>query len=278
MKISEDMRFPHPVLWANTGDYRKGEFTATGLEVFERLDTGEVRVTCRFVLNQPQLLALVNADCAACGLSVACLETYYNVLHTVPAAGGTVHLPAGALMGRVILRPLVWAVRPDPVFVPDALHEEFGTAGFGIRTGDVLAIGDETVISVGREKLAPLESIFELSLDSNVTPEQVVVRMEGDKISITASDSTYKKIHALRGTPQGRSLLLNSIYLPAVMHVLTSLRDQEGLYEGRRWHRIFTARLEHLGISVDGEALEGAQKLLDSPFRQIGNDLYLRGL
>jgi hypothetical protein len=272
VKITENMRFAHPVLWANTGDYRNAEFSATGLEVVERLDTGEVRINCTLTLNQPELRQLVDKGDAKTGLFITCLETYCNELHPIPVSGGPVRLPEGRLKGRVVLRPILWATRSATGFTSCALHEEYGTSAIGFPEGAVLGLGDESVINVGREKLAPLESIFQLSRSNTVAPDQIAVQMEGEKVNIMARDATYTKIYALRGTVSGRALLLNSIYLPAVMHVLASLKESTSIYEGKRWHRIFTARLDHLGLGVDGDALDGAQKLLDSPFRQVNTE------
>jgi hypothetical protein len=63
------------------------------------------------------------------------------------------------------------------------------------------------------------------------------------------------------------ALLLNGVYLPAVMEVLRNLASERQLYEQRRWYRPFVARCEHLSIDVgDPSLLEDAQKLLSDPY------------
>jgi hypothetical protein len=65
-------------------------------------------------------------------------------------------------------------------------------------------------------------------------------------------------------------VLLNGIYLTAVMDVLAILKDGDGIYEGKRWHTVFAAKIQHLGINITtGDILENSQTLLQSPFTRI---------
>jgi len=84
-------------------------------------------------------------------------------------------------------------------------------------------------------------------------------------------------INNLRGTKIGQSILLNSIYLPAVMDVLSHLKDGVTGFAGKKWYKVFNAKCEHLHIDYKtGNFLEDAQKLLKSPIgniKSIGEEL-----
>ncbi|MHB1516336.1 MAG: hypothetical protein ACYCVY_11660 [Acidiferrobacteraceae bacterium] len=278
MKIDAQMRFPHPVLWTRTTDYTRGEFSV-GLEVTESLDTGRLSLACTMALDEPQLLSLVDQGAALPGLFVICLETYCNELIPIGRDRRVLEIPAGRLKGRVILRPVIWCARRIDGFRSENLHEEFGTQPRVFPAGAILALGEETVINVGREKLVPVESIFTLSRSNDVPEDQIRIQMEGETIAILAPGKTFDKIHRFRGTRGGKAVLLNSVYLPAVMAVLSSLRDDSNVGEGKRWNRIFVAKAEHLGINLKTtDILEAAQKLLKSPFGRMQGAAELRYL
>ena len=77
-------------------------------------------------------------------------------------------------------------------------------------------------------------------------------------------------VNRLRGLTHGKPIVLNSVYLPAVMQVLDSLRDGAGTFDSRRWYRVFDAKCTHLSINTAAPELwEDAQKILDLPFLEI---------
>jgi hypothetical protein len=269
MKINDQMRFPHPVLWSGSSDYKSGAFSVS-LNFEERTETGALSVRYRMELDEPAVCQLLEQRDAAVGLFITCPETYYNILHPISREGGTLEIAPGQLRGRVVIRPVIWSVVQVNGFSSSNVHPEFSGAPVEFRKGAVIALGEEMIINVGREKLLPMESIFSLSLDDNVPGDQVRVQLEDEVIKILAAKSTFDRIHLLRGTKSGRTFLLNGVYLPAVMEVLSVIADDGARFEGRRWHRVFSAKLDHLGIRPGTTGhLEGAQKLLLSPLGRV---------
>jgi hypothetical protein len=269
MKIDDSMRFPHPVLWAQTSDYSQGGFAFT-CTIEESMSDGRLDMKCEIELTQPAISGLLQGGRAGAGLFVSCIDTYFNQLFQLPAGGGKIVVPGGRLRGRVVLRPVVWARERIESYSSPDVHAEFGTGPIVFEPASILAVGESQIISVGSDKLAPMGSIFDLARDDDVPISQVRVQLDGERIQILASEPTLEKIQVLRGTPEGKALLLNSVYLPVVMAVLDVLSSDAEAYEGRRWHSVFTAKLDQLGISADGDdLLEPAQRLLKSPFARL---------
>jgi len=267
MKLDGSTRFPHPVLWARTGDFSEGSFSSTELRVEEELNTGQVTVHLSLELAQPDFLALIAAGQATPGVIVECADTYFSKLVSLTTAGGEIRFDPGAVSGRVVLRPAVWSKQVVRNFGPRSLHPEFGQLIPVIEAGTILALADEQVIEVGRDKLAPLETIFELSVNEIVPEGEFLVDLEAERIRIAAGKAAHGDISGMRNSRDGRAVLLSSVYLPALISVLQSIKGGGALYESRRWHRIFTAKMTSLGIDVEAcEPLVAAQKLLKSPF------------
>ena len=272
MRIDDRMKFPHPVLWSATADYRERHF-GVSLNVEESAETGRVVLNYAMTLDEPALEKLLADGIASTGLLIACPETYLSQLLPVTFGTGSVDIAAGRLRGRVIIRPVVWASRGIDGFNSAALHAEFGQGPHTFGSADILGIADEAVIYVGHEKFARMESIFTLCRDDAVAQNQIALQIDGDTIQIRTPGPTFDKIHRLRGTEHGRSILLNGVYLPAILDVLAELREAGTAFEGRRWHRVFTAKTVHLGIDVTkADLLATAQQLLQSPLGRINLD------
>lgn len=278
MKLNQEMRFPHPVLWSGTNDYTQGEFRSDDWTVAERLDTGEVSVSGRLHLAQPAIESLLARGLARAGVLVSCLETYFSSIVETRLPDVSLHIPAGSVHGRVTLQPVVWASTALADLASPLLHDEYSGLVLPADRGAILAIADEAVVIVGREKLAPLETIFELAKRDDLSPGQFNIDLDGEKIGIVACASTFSQIHQLRSSRQMRAVLLSSVYLPAVMAVLAALSNGNGAqYADRRWHRIFTARAEHLSVNVEScDVLEASQRILNLPFDRLAAEFTAR--
>ena len=167
MRIDDRMKFPHPVLWTATADYRDRHF-GVSLTVEESAETGRVALNYAMSLDEPALEKLLANGRASAGLLIACPETYLSQLFPVSFGTGSVDIAAGRLRGRVIIRTLVWATRAIDGFSSAALHTEFGNGPCTFGSADILGIADEVVIYVGHEKFARMESIFTLCRDDEV--------------------------------------------------------------------------------------------------------------
>lgn len=277
MKLSEETRFPHPVLSDDTGDYSLGTFEFE-LAVAEVPERSEVALDHNIKLAEPQLEHFIAEGLAGIGIFVTCRDTYFSQLYTLGLEPSRFSFPAGSLVGRVLIRPLIWARRHIAKFSLAACHEEFGKGEIEFDAGAILALADEVVINVGREKLAQIESIFSLAKSSGLADGEFSLDLDDDKIKILVAESAYERVNALRHASHGKPIILNSVYLPAIMQVLDMLKPGGGLYEGRRWHKVFTAKCDFFRIDIGNPDLwEDAQKLLERPFLEIEKNKELMG-
>jgi hypothetical protein len=277
MKINEGTRFPHPVLSSETGDYQNGEFLIDVM-VEEALQPSQVTLHCTVTLTEPTLSAAVADGNAAVGLFVTCLDSYLSRPVTVGLAGGPLSFEPGELIGRVTLRPMIWSRKAITEFSLANCHPEFGTGFIGLPAGSVLAVDDPITINVGREKLAQMETIFSLVEAPHLTNGRLAVELDSERIKILAAADIYQQLNSLRGMGTGNRIVLNSVYLPAVMEVLNILQGGASGYEGRRWHRVFMAKCEHLGIKLaNADLWFNAQRLLEMPFLEISKSAEIFG-
>lgn len=265
MKISDEMRFPHPVLAPFINDYMSGEFT-TQITVKENLALSTIELTVDTDVTDSELKELIQKGRASSGVFVTGLETYFNEPRRTGMGIVKLSFPSGALKGRVSIRPLIWVEKELTGWSSKDFHPEFGSTPFDIKKGSLLAIGDETIIHVGREKLAPIESIFELQKAESFTTSKFSVTLDSDKVIILVDPKTHEAIGQLRASETGRDLLMSAVYLPAVMEVLGTLAAEDSDFTSRRWYEPFLAKCDHHGIQLGAvNLLEDAQKLLEFP-------------
>lgn len=277
MKLDESTRFPHPVLSRDTGDYLSGEFKVD-LAVVEQPSTGLVSLEYSVLLTEPHLHAAVREGRAGVGLFVSCAESYFSDLVQLGLDPGTYIFPSGSLIGRVEMRPMIWASRAMNTFPLENCDPEFGQAPLSFPAGAILGLEDEIIINVGREKLAQMDTIFSLVEAPDLPAGTFSVLLDSDRVKILVAQDIYSTVNSLRVLPVGKPVILNSVYLPAVMEVLSSLRDGGNGYEGRRWYRVFGAKCDHLGIDIQAPELwRDAQKLLHAPFGDIARTKNILG-
>lgn len=272
MKFSDDMRFPHPVLSPDTADFATGDLRFD-IEVEERPGDGELKISYECDVTEPGIRKFIDTVGASAGVFVTCQDTFFNRLEHISVGKGILRFAGGLLNGRVVLRPVVWSKQPISGWKSANIHQEFGDEPIALGRYELLAIGDEQLINVGRDKLRPLETIFTLAVSPDRQDGQISVDLESDKIRITVSQTTHDSISRFRGRDGGKSILLNGVYLPAVMEVIRNLSVDRELHEQRRWFRPFTAKCEHLNINLENpDLLESAERLLAHPYLRLMAD------
>lgn len=265
MRLSSETRFPHPVLGPETGDFTAGELDMD-FTLVEHRQTGALALGHRITLTEPDIRQLVETGRAEAGCFVRCADTFFAELRRMSWPEGSSDFAAGKLLNRVSLRPIVWLVEDIPDWDPGTINPEFAPP-VALDRGEIIALGAEHVISVGQAKLTPIESIFQLDRSPDVPEGTLQVDPDRDRITILAAPGTYETIRVLREQARGPQVVMNAVYLPAVMEVLDALRMSDDAYQGRRWYQTFRAKCDAKGVdpSADSSILESAQKLLNGP-------------
>lgn len=265
MRLSEETRFPHPVLALHTGDFAGGEFDMS-FQLIEDTTTGALHIQHKTILTEDGIRHLIETGRASVGCIVRCADTYHNELRTLTWPEGRTDFAAGSLLNRVSLRPIIWLNDTLCGWDPGTIHPEFSPP-VDLARGDIIAIAEEHIISVGQAKLAPIESIFEIDRSPDIREGTLQVELERDHITILTGEKTHETIMLLREQRTGKPVVMNSVYLPAVMEVLDALQSGEDQYQPYRWHAPFIARCDARGVDpgADISILESAQKLLDTP-------------
>lgn len=266
MKISETTSYPHPVLAPWSEDIA-GASIDTEITFREKDEGSQVSIYFSAKLEQPNIVQLIQEGDATFGCLIRCQETGLRRLQRLGFPTGLFHFAPGALLGRVQLRPMVWAIKRIDSYSPEGAHTEFGN-GCDIERGQILALDDEQTIDVTRPPLASIESIFEIIASDQVSDGRFDIDTESDKITVRMNEKTYLLVQSLREENEiTRNVIMNALYIPIVMQVLDQLADGYDQFEQYRWLHPFKGRCELEGIDVKKpDLLNHAQQLLAMPF------------
>lgn len=268
MKINSQTRFPWPVLWTETGDYPQSSFDLIVTPV-EDIKTGEVSLDYTLALNDASILEAIERGDVHAGLYVVSRETLYSALSPVSTLSGVVSLPPGCLRGLVSIRGFCWTTKGLENFSSSTLDAEYESVRVDIESKSIVAITDVVEFDVGSEKYVPWKAIFELAVDSSLPVGFFAVDLNGDKIVITCNETTKQFADLFRGTRPGQTLMLNGVYLPVLMQVLTELEESKDEHEGKRWYTVISAKLDDLGMKITGDYFKVAQQLFKTPFMSL---------
>lgn len=267
MKLSNDMLFAHPVLASYSDDYREGLFDCE-FEVL--LDDETLILEVDLKLNCPDLEKLVEDGAAGTGFFLICRRTYMNRQIEMAPGKATHEFKASSFFETVLIQPVIWSKEARRGWKSIHLHEEY-SEGVDLPDATILAVGEEQRFSVDRAQLKPFETIFALAISDEVPTGQIRIDTGESKITILANKETKESIEEMREVGEtGRSVILNSVYLPAVTEVIRQLGGEDSPFADKPWFRIFTAKCAAAGINLENcVPLDAAQELLNSPFLRL---------
>jgi hypothetical protein len=269
MKLNENTRFSHPVLCEDTSDYTSGNFKVE-IKVTEDTVKNSLILECITVLNEPYLSNLIKDKLAQVFIIISCRGTYfYKQIELINSAEELTFKP-GELTGPVELRGIIASSITIHDFKAESLNEEYGEEGFTIGQSELLAFDIRQKIHIGRKKIPPMESIFELAFDEDLIEGEIDVSLEKDKIRILANKTTCEKIHHLRNSGDTSSIVFSSVYLPAIMQILSYLQSDGEEYSDNPWYEPFIAKCDYYNIDIANDnILLSAQKLLKNPLNLV---------
>lgn len=266
MKISETTCYPHPVLAPWSGDIDGASFHAE-LTLREDGAAQQVDIHCKVTLEQSDLVALIEQGDASFGCFITCVATGFRRLQRFGFPSGSHQFAPGALLGRVQIRPMIWASRPVAAYAPKGGHPEFG-GPIDVEVGQILALDDELRVDVLRPALPSIESIFEIFASKEVPEGEFEVDLSGDRIHIMMGETSFSLVQGLRQTDEAtRGVVMNALYVPVVMEVLQQIAGGPDQHSHCRWFEPFRKRSELLDVDLKSpDLLTDAQILLGKPF------------
>ena len=192
-----------------------------------------------------------------------------------------VDLPLGSLKelsGNVRLLPLLVALKTIKSFKPKNINDEFGYKVFDVKENQILGIGKEQIIEICPKDAKEESSPIKYDSTEKLEPDEFQVATDDDEINVLINPETDAKRLRLNQTPNGQTIILNSIVLPVIMEVLQVIKECEAnkdtSHDSKRWYVAFRNKLEKMEVDLNAgfSLLATAIEILEQPFSQIESD------
>ena len=276
MQFDSLRAFPYPVLRPGVDDYVDGDIQAT-VDFSQSADGLEIEADISFVLSVPEIASLIQDGTAEYAVVFACRDTYFREAIRSSTSRFGHKFTSGALRGEVIIYPYVLASASISGYVCPWINAEFGSGPFSFAKGAALAVDEPQSVYIDRDSFKPISSVFNLVRNENLPVGEWRVEAGQDKVQIAVHPDLKEHIDIARNDNKNRAILLNSIYLGAVMQCISYLKKSDGSYDEFRWANIFRVRCNEMSLDLDRhDESYIAQQLMKVPFRLIDGYFFER--
>lgn len=263
--------YPYPVLSSGTDDYLNSSFQ---FQADVEKGIRELKFTFTMELRNEGLNKKIKEGMAEFLIHIECPQTCYRNVVTADEPVFTRRIQEKFLNGKVSMCAFVVARKDISEYSNADFNPDYGSIIFSIDRGSILAVGgqyDFTVIK-DTEELAKIPSVFTICKYAADTDENMKIDMDGEKIVIALSDSSFQNYRMLANMPALLPVFHAMIIVPALIFVFETMR-REGTeeYETRRWYMAVRKTLAKYNILFNHDTLCDipsyvlAQKLLDLP-------------
>lgn len=279
MRFEANKAFPHPVLRPLINGGQSADFPGhafqTIVEPEVSRDGAYIELRIDFVIKHPDIVRAIASGQAEYSVLIYCNTTYYRMYVGSSKPRLTVKITAGDVDRSVEVRPSVVLTSGLDRYAPDGLHEELVGRTYRVRSGGLLAQDHAVDFPAGREYLRPITSIFQIAPD----PEQPIGKFDirvGDPVQIVVNPEDNSKLGAARRSGDKLPSIMNAIYLPAVMALLSEaimLEEDDAFHD--RWFEVVQYKTVAAGLDWDQlrdghpSLWHAAQTLLKDPVRHL---------
>ena len=279
MRYEPNKAFPHPVLRPLIDDGQSADFPGFGFQTVVEpevsQDGAHIELGIAFEIKHPDIVRAIESGQAEFAVLVYCSSTYYRTYIGSSKPRLTVKIAAGDVDRSVELRPSVVVTNGIESYDPNGRHEELLGRTYQVRAGSLLAQDYAVDFPAGREYLRPITSIFQIAPDPGQPIGQFDIRV-GDPVQIIVNPEDASKLAAARRSGVNLPTLMNAIYLPAVMALLSEaiMLEEDDAFRDR-WFDVVQYKALASGLDWDqlGDGRislwHAAQTLLEDPVRHL---------
>lgn len=273
MKFDPKKSFGYPVLRPDSDDYVRSAFQLDIDFNLEKDDPSKFVIGHEFHCGVRELVEFVKNQNAAFWIRVSCRSTFVSSMYQVEQKG-SVSIDGAELRDVIEICGFVIA-RKNCVFKSEKINEEFGYESFEVSQGQVMAHSYPSSYVVEKDFWKPLNSIFEYRVGEDLKAGEFFVDLEADSgiVEIIAHSELIKQLNAFEKSQEGRRLLINSLFFPTVVQMISRIQESQESSESileKKWAKILMAKAAAKKIDIKNQRVAlVAQKLLDFPLLRL---------
>lgn len=277
--------YPYPVLASFNDDYKSSKFHVNAECV---LDAFDICINYSVDLENEQIRELISKGKASIVFHLESARTGYREAKETDKLNGKIVIKDSLLNGDLSFCPFIIAKENIIGYFNNDFNEDY-TEPVNYEKGYLLAIGNQMVWPIAKNHIDLLNSSspFKIGLNPDETVSNMVVDFESQpKIRILLSAKDLGCYKHMNDTPKLKSILNSAVVVPALVYVLSELKqceDMEATFGSLSWYlSIKESYLKNFkkDITVDlanENIFELAQKMLKTPINDAFEGLSTLG-
>lgn len=279
MKFDPKKSFGYPVLRPDSDDYERAGFQLDIDFNLDPKDPSKFSIRHEFHCGVRELVDFINNKNADFWIRVSCRSTFFSQMYPVEQSG-MILIDGTELRDIVEISGFVIAATTAK-FSSAKINGEFGYDFFETSQGQVLAHSHPCSYVIEKEFWKPLQSIFEYRIDESLKEGEFYVELDAlsGYVEIFAHHQLLKQLNAFEKSQDGRNLLLNSVFFPTVVQMITRLQESRDLVAEQKWAKVLLAKAEAKGVDVTNQRVAlVAQRLLDFPLLKLTSSQFEKNI
>jgi hypothetical protein len=275
MRFDPRKSFGYPVLRPDSDDYVRSAFQLDIDFDLDKNDPSKFVVGFAFHCGVRELVEFVRNQNGAFWIRVSCRSTFVSSMYPVEQ-NGTITIDGTELRDVIEICGFVIA-RKQAIFESKKINEEFGCDSFEVSQGQIMAHSYPSSYVVEKDFWKPLQSIFEYRIGENLKEGEFFVELEATSgvVEIIAHSELIKQLNAFEKSQDGRNLLINSVFFPTVIQMITRIQESHESKESvldKKWAKILLAKAAAKKVDIWNKKVAlVAQQLLDFPLLKLAS-------
>jgi len=272
MRLDNQKAYPYPVIRPTHDDFHGESFLAKPQFIIEET---RVKLTIDYELSSRPIQREIETGKATYLSVVSCRDTFFHrVYRSDKAKENDIFIDIDQLRGSVKIESFVYILEKTSIESIN-INEEFlinnseDKSIFHYSKGNIIAQDDVYSISIDVDLFKPLSSIFKLEVSEELGHGEWEIFSDTDKVVIKVARNIKKIEESLTNDKFGKSILINSIYFAAVMHLIDQIKGDEGIIDQYLWARVVDLRMTLKDCNYEHDSYSLASKLMDFPFSRL---------
>lgn len=258
--------YPYPVLAFFNNDYPNNSFS---YEIKSNSDNNKFKIEIDFNLNCKTLNDMLTNGLACFLVHIECPKTRFRNIYTTTESRKEIFIDGGNLNNKVEVIVSVISTSKNDTFTSDEFNSIFGDSEFSIVNGDILAIAPDCILTIEKDETFTGSSLFNITYSDKL--KVLTWEIDNSSILIKLPKDTFDLYNSLKSNARARSIITNTIVVPILVEVLTSLKYDSTLYDDDFIEKI-NLSLESIGYSI--EKLVDEDSITPIVFKLIDNILF----
>lgn len=258
--------YPYPVLAFFNNDYPNNSFS---YEIKSNSDNNKFKIEIDFNLNCKTLNNMINNDLACFLIHIECPKTRFRNIYTTTDSKKEILIDGGNLNNKVEIVVSVISTSKNDSFTSNEFNAIFGTNEFSIVSGDILAIAPDCILTIEKDETFTGSSLFNITYSDK--SKVLTWEVDNSSILIKLPKNTFDLYNSLKSNAKARTILTNTIVVPILVEVLTTLKYDSSIYDDDFIEKI-NLSLESIGYNT--EKLSYEEYITPIVFKLIDNILF----